>query len=81
MTNQESLIILLLLIETAQFLALIWIMNSSPRKPRKKKVTLSEKILYNTVSTLLNHCKDTKDKEGTMLIAAFGKHLYDRKIA
>jgi len=80
MTNQELLITLLLLIEITQFIVLIRLKGSSTRKPTKKKVALSEKILYNTVSTLLNHCQDTKDKEGAMLITAFGKHLYDKKI-
>ena len=59
-------------------LATVYLVTSTfPRPKGSKKLAIEGKVLYNTVDTLLEHCKRTRDTEGAMLIVAFGKHLYD----
>ena len=69
--------------QTILFIFVLWIVCMGlPRKTTRKakKVAFNDKTLYNTVNTLLEYCVQKKDNEGAMLITAFGKHLYDKKL-
>ena len=74
--------IIILQLTTILVLSFLGIAANNPfkRGKRTKKVALDDKSLYNIVNTLLEYCVQKKDNEGAMLITAFGKHLYDKKL-
>ena len=78
----ETLLFIVSIQQSVMLLALgiyIWI-RIKPKKTRKKKAGLQDREVYDILDTLLNHCKACKDKEGSMLITAYGKRLYDSKV-
>lgn len=79
----KHLLGLMLLIQIVTFVvisALFVLQNMRMRPKKTKKVVIDDNAMYNTINTLLEYCTQKKDNEGAMLVTAFGKHLYDKRL-